>query len=89
MEYVLQKTGGSVDETLVCGHSNKSYHTVLSYGTVYYALYHATEKTANQNAGKPLYIRQYSTETFPSISTIQTVPHPTFPSGHSVFYDTI
>ena len=69
MEYVLQKTGGSVDETLVCGHSNKSYHTVLSYGTVYYALYHATEKTANQNAGKPLYIRQYSTE--PSHQSVQ------------------
>ena len=28
----------SVNETLVCDHSNKSYWTVLSCGTVYYAV---------------------------------------------------
>ena len=28
----------SVDETLVCGHSNESYWAVLSFGTVYYAV---------------------------------------------------
>ena len=27
----------SVDETLVCDHSNESYEAVLSCGTVYYA----------------------------------------------------
>ena len=27
----------SVDETLVCDHSNESYCAVLSYGTVYYS----------------------------------------------------
>ena len=27
-------------------------------------LYHVTENTANQNVGKPLYIRQYSTDPF-------------------------
>ena len=28
----------SVDETLVCDHSNESYRAVLSCGTVYYAV---------------------------------------------------
>ena len=28
----------SVDETLVCGHSNESYRAVLSCGTVYCAV---------------------------------------------------
>ena len=28
----------SVDETLVCDHSNESYLAVLSYGTVYYTV---------------------------------------------------
>ena len=28
----------SVDETLVCDHSNESYYAVLSCGTVYYAV---------------------------------------------------
>ena len=28
----------SVDETLVCDHSNESYRAVLSSGTVYYAV---------------------------------------------------
>ena len=28
----------SVDETLVCDHSNESYQAVLSYGTVYYTV---------------------------------------------------
>ena len=28
----------SVDETLVCDHSNESYSAVLSCGTVYYAV---------------------------------------------------
>ena len=28
----------SVDETLVCEHSNESYRAVLSYGTVYLVL---------------------------------------------------
>jgi len=28
----------SVDETLVCDHSNESYWAVLSWGTVYYAV---------------------------------------------------
>ena len=28
----------SVDETLVCDHSNESYWAVLSCGTVYYAV---------------------------------------------------
>ena len=38
MEYVSQKTGGSVDETLVCDHSNESYRAVLSCGAVYYTV---------------------------------------------------
>ena len=29
---------------------------------MYLSLYHAMEKTANQNAGKPLYIRRYTTQ---------------------------
>ena len=29
----------------------------LAYSMVYGPLYHATENTANQNTGKPLYIR--------------------------------
>ena len=46
----------------------------VSVGTVilsilYWHLYHAIEITANQNAGKPLYIRQYSTE--PSHRSVQ------------------
>ena len=28
----------SVDETLVCDHSNESYRVVLSFDTVYYAV---------------------------------------------------
>ena len=32
---VIQK---SVDQTLVCDHSNKSYWAALSCGTVYYAV---------------------------------------------------
>ena len=35
--YVVQDDSNfmSVDETLVCGHSNESYRAVLSCGTVY------------------------------------------------------
>ena len=37
--YKVVLTFKSVDETLVCDDSNKSYRAVLSCGTVYYALY--------------------------------------------------
>ena len=35
--YKVVLTFKSVDETLVCDHSNESYLAVLSCGTVYYA----------------------------------------------------
>jgi len=38
MLYKLVLTFKSVDETLVCDHSNESYWAVLSCGTVYYAV---------------------------------------------------
>ena len=38
MLYKLVLTLNSVDETLVCDHSNESYWAVLSRGTVYYAV---------------------------------------------------
>ena len=38
MLYEVLLTFKSVDETLVCDHSNESYRAVLSWGTVYYAL---------------------------------------------------
>ena len=42
------------------------------YTYIYIYLYHATENTANQNGGKPLYIRQYSAQpASPSIIAIQ------------------
>jgi len=36
--YKVALTSKSVDETLVCNHSNESYWAVLSCGTVYYAV---------------------------------------------------
>jgi len=38
MLYEVFLTFKSVDETLVCDHSNVSYWAVLSSGTVYYAV---------------------------------------------------
>ena len=38
MLYKVVQTFKSVDETLVCDHSNESYWAVLSWGTVYYAV---------------------------------------------------
>ena len=38
MLYKVVLTFKSVDETLVCDHSNESYWAVLSRGTVYYAV---------------------------------------------------
>ena len=38
MRYKVVKTFMSVDETLVCDHSNESYWAVLPCGTVYYAV---------------------------------------------------
>ena len=38
MLYKVGLTFKSVDETLVCDHSNESYWAVLSCGTVYYAV---------------------------------------------------
>jgi len=38
MLYKVVQTFKSVDETLVCYHSNESYWPVLSCGTVYYAV---------------------------------------------------
>ena len=38
MLYQVVLTFKSVDETLVCNHSNESYRAVLSCGTVYYAV---------------------------------------------------
>ena len=38
MLYKVVLTFKSVDETLVCDHSNESYGAVLSCGTVYYAV---------------------------------------------------
>ena len=38
MLYKVILTFKSVDETLMCDHSNESYWTVLSCGTVYYAV---------------------------------------------------
>ena len=35
----------------------------LQHYYMYHLLYYATENTVNQNAGKPFYIHQYSTET--------------------------
>jgi len=37
MLYKVVLTFKSVDETLVCDHSNESYWAVLSSGSVYYA----------------------------------------------------
>ena len=39
-----------------------SGHLIRTFGASYRYSYHGIENTANQNAGKPLYIRQYSTE---------------------------
>ena len=36
--YKVVQTFKSVDETLVCDHSNESYWAILSCGTVYYAV---------------------------------------------------
>jgi len=36
--YKVVLTVKSVDETLVCDHSNESYCTILSCGTVYHAV---------------------------------------------------
>ena len=38
MLYEVLLTFKSVNETLVCDHSNESYRAVLSWGTVYYAV---------------------------------------------------
>ena len=38
MLYKIVLTFESVDEILKCDHSNESYLSVLSYGTVYYAV---------------------------------------------------
>ena len=38
MLYKMVLSSKSVDETLVCDHSNESYQAVLSCGTVYYAV---------------------------------------------------
>ena len=38
MLYKVVLTFMSVDETLVCAHSNESYSSVLSFGTVYYVV---------------------------------------------------
>ena len=38
MLYKMVLTFNSVDETLVCDHSNESYYAVLSCGTVYYSV---------------------------------------------------
>ena len=38
MLYKVALTFESVDETLMCDHSNESYWAVLSCGTVYYAV---------------------------------------------------
>ena len=38
MLYKVVLTFKSVDQTLVCDHSNESYWAVLSCGTVYYAV---------------------------------------------------
>ena len=38
MLYKVVLTFKSVDETLVCDHSNESYRAVLPCGTVYYAV---------------------------------------------------
>ena len=38
MSYKAILTFKSVNETLVCNHSNESYWAVLSCGTVYYAV---------------------------------------------------
>ena len=38
MLYMVVLTFKSVDETLVCDHSNESYLAILSCGTVYYAV---------------------------------------------------
>ena len=38
MLYKVVLTFKSVDETLVCDHSNESYQAVLSCGTVYFAV---------------------------------------------------
>ena len=38
MLYKMVLTFKSVDETLLCDHSNESYRAVLSCGTVYYAV---------------------------------------------------
>ena len=39
MLYKVALTFKSVDETLVCDHSNESYLAVLSFGTDYHAVY--------------------------------------------------
>ena len=38
MLYKVVRTFKSVDQTLVCDHSNESYWAVLSSGNVYYAV---------------------------------------------------
>ena len=45
MLYKMVLTFKSVDETLVCDHSNESYWAVLSCGTVYYAVQGSTVAT--------------------------------------------
>ena len=56
--------------------------------TAYFPLYHAIENTANQNAGKQLYIRQYSTE--PSHRSVQfSCITPNLPILRCIFYGMI
>ena len=45
--YKVALTFKSVDETLVCDHSNKSYWAVLSCGTNYYAVQGSVKTMAN------------------------------------------
>ena len=50
--YKVVLTFKSVDETLVCDHSNENYWAVLSYGTVYYAV----QGSCNFSSGNKLLV---------------------------------
>ena len=56
MLYKVLLTIKSVDETLVCN-TNESYYSILSYGTTYYALYHAIQPIRMQESRCTVFYR--------------------------------
>ena len=51
-----------IETTITCTEWTRCPQLKYVWRSIYSYLYHAIEKTANQNAGRPLYFRQYFTE---------------------------